>query len=152
MSMRHSLPLLMCVSLIGCSSTGGLYIEVFSGENTKGINWLTYNDEGWGWTAGFGFRDFDDPLALSGTDQMNGFQIGLTHRIDENLGATLGLGRYQDWDLFGSDSNTSTLITGIHYRLGDQYLLGLQYFSDDEELVFSIGLDDPFGWIPALFN
>ena len=152
MIMRFSLLLLMGVLFIGCSSTGGLYTEVFSGENTKGINWLTYNDDGWGWTAGFGFRRFEDPFSPSGTDQMNGFQIGLTHSIDDNIGVTLGAGRYEDWDLFGSDSNASTLITGLHYRIGDQYLLGLQYFSDDEELVFSLGLDDPFGWIPTLFN
>ena len=142
--------------LSGCSSTPRtLYTEGYAGEFSKGINWVNYNDNDWGWTAGFGSRETEEPSSFSGDEVRLGAQFGATRSFGENFGATLGVGSYGKLDLFGSDADSNSgpfLIAGVHYRFGDQYLLGLQHFASENETVLSIGFDDPFIWIVNLFN
>ena len=139
---------LMPLFVAGCHSRGDIYTEGFSGKNSRGFNWVNYVEDDWGWTAGVGHREVEDSTIIPGhKDDQFGFQFGVTRAIGKQLGATLEVGMYEDYDLFGSEDGADDgafFIGGLHYRFGEEVLLGIRHFESQDETVYSVGFNNPF--------
>ena len=143
--------LTIALLLSGCANSTRVIQNVGLGEISFSLGWAGYPKEGYGMIADFRSYRYDDDV--SGTrESVRGFHLGVTRKLNDNIGAHLGvaLGGERN-SLGGFGSPDGGYVLGIQYLTDSRFSLGIQYDGVEDEPMVTLGIEDPL-WFMTIID
>lgn len=143
--------LTIALLLSGCANSTRVIQNVGLGENSVSLGWAGYPKEGYGMIAGFRSYRYDDDVSGE-RKSVRGIHLGVTHKLNDNIGAHLGvaLGGKRD-SLGGFESPDGGYVLGIQYLTDSRFSFGIQYDGVEDEPMVTLGIEDPL-WFMTIID